>query len=69
MVLFPPPLLSDPPFFARVLFLLPYPPPLFTPATQATVDYQQIANGNITNQIHGYYGKFILSNDSRWSLL
>ena len=28
-----------------------------------TVDYQQIANGNIANQIHGftiYYGKFIL---------
>ena len=29
-----------------------------------TVDYQQIANGNIANQIHGFtidYGKFILS--------
>ena len=28
-----------------------------------TVDYQQIANGNIANQIHGFtidYGKFIL---------
>ena len=28
-----------------------------------TVDYQQIANGNITNQTHGFtidYGKFIL---------
>ena len=30
----------------------------------ATVDYQQIANGNIANQIHGFtidYGKFILN--------
>ena len=29
----------------------------------ATVDYQQIVNGNIANQIHGFtidYGKFIL---------
>ena len=29
-----------------------------------TVDYQQIGNGNIANQIHGFtidYGKFILS--------
>ena len=29
-----------------------------------TVDYQQIANGNIANQIHGFtidYGKFILN--------
>ena len=29
----------------------------------ATVDYQQIANDNITNQIHGFtidYGKFVL---------
>ena len=29
-----------------------------------TVDYQQIANDNIANQIHGFtidYGKFILS--------
>ena len=28
-----------------------------------TVDYQQIVNGNIVNQIHGFttdYGKFIL---------
>ena len=28
-----------------------------------TVDFQQIANGNIANQIHGFtidYGKFIL---------
>ena len=28
-----------------------------------TVDYQQMANGNIANQIHGFtidYGKFIL---------
>ena len=28
-----------------------------------TVDYQQIANGNVANQIHGFtidYGKFIL---------
>ena len=31
-----------------------------------TVDYQQIANGNIANQIHGLtidYGKFILISD------
>ena len=30
-----------------------------------TVDYQQIANGNIANQVHGFtidYGKFILNN-------
>ena len=29
-----------------------------------TVDYQQIENGNIANQIHGFtidYGKFILT--------
>ena len=29
-----------------------------------TVDYQQIGNGNIANQIHGFtidYGKFILT--------
>ena len=32
-----------------------------------TVDYQQIGNGNIANQIHGFtidYGKFILMTDS-----
>ena len=32
-----------------------------------TVDYQQIANGNIANQIHGFtidYGKFILISDT-----
>ena len=32
-----------------------------------TVDYQQIANGNIANQIHGFtidYGKFILTSFS-----
>ena len=31
-----------------------------------TVDYQQIANDNIANQIHGFtidYGKFILISD------
>ena len=31
-----------------------------------TVDYQQIANDNISNQIHGFtidYGKFILNSD------
>ena len=31
--------------------------------TRATVDYQQIGNGNTANQIHGFtidYGKFIL---------
>ena len=31
-----------------------------------TVDYQQIANDNIANQIHGFtidYGKFILIQD------
>ena len=31
-----------------------------------TVDYQQIANDNIANQIHGFtldYGKFILIHD------
>ena len=37
-----------------------------------TVDNQQIVNGNIANQIHGFtinYGKFILMTDSaraRW---
>ena len=33
----------------------------------ATVDYQQIANGNIANQIRGFtidYGKFILNKKS-----
>ena len=32
-----------------------------------TVDYQQVANDNIANQIHGFtidYGKFILKLDS-----
>ena len=32
-----------------------------------TVDYQQIENGNLANQIHGFtidYGKFILMADS-----
>ena len=32
-------------------------------ALMVTVDYQQIVNGNIANQIHGFtidYGKFIL---------
>ena len=31
-----------------------------------TVDYQQIENGNIANQIHGFtidYGKFILKSE------
>ena len=31
-----------------------------------TVDYQQIANGNIANQLHGFtidYGKFIIKLD------
>ena len=34
-----------------------------------TVDYQQIANDNIANQIHGFtidYGKFILIEDIKW---
>ena len=34
--------------------------------TRATVFYQQIENGNIANQIHGFtidYGKFILKNN------
>ena len=33
-----------------------------------TVFYQQIENGNVANQIHGFtidYGKFILTTDSR----
>ena len=33
-----------------------------------TVDYQQIGNGNIANQIHGFtinYGKFILNGHSQ----
>ena len=33
-----------------------------------TVDYQQVENGNIANQIHGFtidYGKFILKYISR----
>ena len=35
-------------------------------ALMVTVDYQQIANGNIANQVHGFaidYGKFILKKD------
>ena len=37
-----------------------------------TVDYQQIANGNIANQIHGFtidYGKFILIHDIMLNLI
>ena len=36
-----------------------------------TVDYQQIANDNIANQIHGFtidYGKFILMSNSIFHL-
>ena len=35
-----------------------------------TVDYQQKANGNIANQIHGFtidYDKFILISNSNWT--
>ena len=34
-----------------------------------TVDYQQIGNGNIANQIRGFtidYGQFILIENSTW---